>query len=215
MQYGTIDREFAAKLATYPPELDGPALMVNLMKYRATADYGYESQERVTGREADDRYAPVDVLRDIGARIVFVGDVESEAGGPDPAWDRVAIVKYATRRSFIEMQARRDFKERKVHKDAGMEFTINLTAVPDAPVVGEPDGSGLVRFVLWPEGTAPEGPVGEGSVLPVEGRVIGDERRWGLLGLHYATGYPTVPGAVVVAARPSLDLLPVTLATWP
>jgi uncharacterized protein (DUF1330 family) len=142
--YGTVDREYAIRLATTPPDEDGPVWMVNLMHYHERAAYADgdgngDGDGAVTGREADDRYAPTDVLRDIGAEIVFVGDVDQQLLGESPVWDRVAVVKYPTRRSFIEMQQRRDFQERHVHKEAGMRRTIVIGCRPmDVPNFGEP-----------------------------------------------------------------------------
>jgi hypothetical protein len=131
-RYGQIDRTFAMKLATTPPDADGPIWMVNLMKYRAKADYADGRESAISGREADDLYAPVDVLRDIGAEVVFLGDVDQQLLGNTPRWDRVGVVKYPTRRSFIDMQSRRDFQSKHAHKDAGMEFTIVSACVPMA-----------------------------------------------------------------------------------
>ena len=93
--------------------------MVNLMKYRDRAHYGGED-DGVSGREADDRYAPVDVLAAIGAAVCFTADVARSSED----WDRVAVVRYPTRRSFVEMQSRSDFKDKRVHKEAGMDHTI-------------------------------------------------------------------------------------------
>ena len=37
-RYGQRDAEYATRLATTPPEEDGPVWMVNLMKYREKAE---------------------------------------------------------------------------------------------------------------------------------------------------------------------------------
>ena len=95
-QYGSLDADYAARLATCPPEDDGPLLFVNFMKYRERADYGEAGDRGISGREADDRYAPVAVLAAVGAEVVFFGDVE-----PGGEWDRVGIVRYPTRRSIM------------------------------------------------------------------------------------------------------------------
>ena len=108
-RYGTVDRDYGMRLATTPHNEDGPIWMVNLMAYREVADYDAgnasgidpENGGTVSGREADDRYAPLDVLADIGADVVFIGDVEDQLLGDEPRWDRVGVVRYPTRRSFI------------------------------------------------------------------------------------------------------------------
>ena len=143
--YGQVDRDFAMTLAGTPPEDDGPIWMVNLMAYRERALYDGEEAD-ISGRDADDRYAPLDVLGDIGAEVVFVGDVEDQLLGDSPRWDRVAVVKYPTRRSFIEMQSRPDFRERHVHKEAGMAATIVAGCTP----IGSPaDRPGAPEPVDW------------------------------------------------------------------
>lgn len=129
--YGRIDSTYGLRLATIDPSHDGPIWMVNLMKYKKVAAYG-DGTAGLSGQEADDRYAPMDVLAAIGAEVVLFGDVDTQLLGDTTTWDRVGVVKYPSRRSFIEMQSRPDFTERHVHKEAGMEFTIVMGCVPQA-----------------------------------------------------------------------------------
>lgn len=130
IRYGVIDREYGMRLATTPPEDDGPVWMVNLMAYREQADYADGRDSAISGREADDLYAPLGPLAAIGAEVVFVGDVDTQFLNDTPKWDRVGVVKYPTRRSFIEMQQRKDFQELHAHKDAGMAQTIVIGCLP-------------------------------------------------------------------------------------
>jgi hypothetical protein len=81
----------------------------------------------------------------VGAEVELLADVDAQLLGDAPRWDRVGIVKYPTRRSFIEMQSRKDFQEAHVHKDAGMEATIVMGGQPIEPP-GLPDG---VEEVAW------------------------------------------------------------------
>lgn len=212
-RYGTIDTEFAMSLATVPPEEDGPALMVNFMRYHAEAQYA-DGTTGVSGREADDRYAPTEILANIGAEVAFFGDVV-QASEPD-RWDRIGIVRYPTRRAFIDMQSRSDFRAKHEHKAAGMEFTIVVVAVPtrvDGAVLA---GSGPVRFVLWPIGERPALD-GNASVLHVEGRVIGDERQFGALTVHPADEpLPPLPdGSLWAVSERSIDRLGAIIDRWP
>jgi hypothetical protein len=130
VRYGTIDRDYARRLATTPAAEDGPVWMVNLMKYRAVADYADGRAAAVSGWEADDRYSPVESLAAVGAEVAFVGTVDTQLLGAEPTWDRVAVVKYPTRRAFIEMQSRPEFADKHAHKDAGMEQTIVIGTQP-------------------------------------------------------------------------------------
>lgn len=130
LSYGTVDTDYAGRLATCDPSEDGPIWMVNLMRYHPRARYGDGDDQGLTGREADDRYAPVEILADIGARVALFADVERQFLGAEPVWDRVGVVEYPSRRSFIEMQSRHDFRAKHEHKQAGMERTIVMGCVP-------------------------------------------------------------------------------------
>ena len=130
--YGKINKEYGFSLATCPPEKDGPIYMVNLMKYHEVAQYDGTDTEAaaISGREADDKYNPASVLNKIGADMVFIGDVTANLLGNED-WDRIAVVRYATRKSFIEMQSRKDFSEKHVHKNAGMQRTVIVCCRPE------------------------------------------------------------------------------------
>lgn len=137
-EYGTTDHDYGLKLATTAPEDDGPVWMVNLMRYRERAEYADGRETALTGREADDEYAPLGPLAAVGAEIVFVADVEDQYMGDEPRWDRIGVVKYPTRASFIAMQQREDFQKAHEHKEAGMAETIVVGSLPLAPA-GIPD----------------------------------------------------------------------------
>lgn len=175
-RYGRIDRDYAMRLAGWEPATDGPVFMLNLMKYRERAAYSDPESAgegpAVSGREADDRYAPVDVLRAIGAAVTFYADVAESTED----WDRVGVVRYPTRHSFIEMQARRDFQERHVHKEAGMDHTIVLGTLPAASLPRP--GTPRVLLEVW-RGAEPESVVPEAAAtFTVEGTILGDGRTW-------------------------------------
>ncbi len=131
-RYGTVDRDYAMRLATTPPEDDGPVWMVNLMSYRERADYADGSATTISGREADERYAPLESLAGVGAEVVLFADIDTQLLGDTPRWDRVGVVRYPTRRAFIEMQQREDFAAKHVHKDAGLAQTIVVGGLPVA-----------------------------------------------------------------------------------
>lgn len=136
-RYGQVDFEYGLRLSTMPPEDDGPVWMVNLMSYREQANYADGRKSDISGREADDRYAPLGPLAAVGAEVVLFADVDTQFLNDTPKWDRVAIVKYPTRRSFIDMQRLPEFKELHHHKDAGMASTFVIgcqpMAVPELP----------------------------------------------------------------------------------
>ncbi len=227
-RYGTVNREYGMQLATTPPEKDGPVWMVNLMKYREVANYTDGRETSISGREADDLYAPLGPLAAIGAEVVFVADVERQLVGT-PTWDRIGIVKYPTRKAFTEMQSRSDFRELHEHKDAGMEMTIVMGCQPmvlpdnnlnskDWSEVAHPpteeDGAIVVMHVLKFDGEAAgemegyhqvagavAGPHGAKihAFFGVEGTILGDGRSWDEVRM---VGYPSRRAFMAVVADP-------------
>ena len=193
-KYGRIDLDYAAKLATTPPEQDGPIFMVNLMKYHEIAQYSSTDAPQVSGREADDKYNPASILNKIGADIVFVADVTKNHIG-DEDWDRIAIVRYATRKSFIDMQQRKDFAEKHEHKAAGMKRTTIVCCRPVDEALDtrtRPQDFGLRNIVMVVRQSSDREQVL--SSLPnsvgmrAEGTIIGDGRNYDTVQfVHVAT----------------------------
>lgn len=176
-EYGRIDKDYGLFLATRPPDEDGPIFMVNLMKYHEVAQYdgSGNGSEEISGREADDKYNPSSILNKIGADIMLAADVRTSVMGAD--WDRIAIVRYPTRRAFIEMQSRKDFGEKHVHKNAGMLRTILPCCTPRNPDLNtrpRPTG-GLTLDHIVMVVSAGEFP---GATFDVEGTIVGDGRSW-------------------------------------
>lgn len=176
--YGTPNWDMIDRWLHLPPEEDGPFWALNLMKYREVAVYeGADGGPAKSGREADDEYAPLGPLAAIGAAVAFHGDVTGQVGST-PTWDRIGIVRYPTRAAFFAMQQRDDFKAKHVHKEAGMEATIVMSCVPDAPPNEAADGGHLVLTVAR-GGDAVTGPgIEPVATFGVEGVIVGDERTW-------------------------------------
>ena len=63
VRYGQVNKQYGFQLATTPPEDDGPVWMVNLMSYREKADYADGREADYSGKEADDKYAPIGPLK--------------------------------------------------------------------------------------------------------------------------------------------------------
>ena len=209
MRFGTIDTNYAVDLATREPENDGPIFMVNFMKYKAVAAYRDPSaaDTEISGKDADDKYAPVDVLERIGAQVAFHGSVVAQ--GCVGEWDRMGIVLYPSRRSFIDMQSRPDFKTKYVHKEAGMDYTIVMGTLPK---IDHPDipRRGFVTFHL---SATPREERHSSSVarLGVEGTIVGDGRPWSDLTMIWSDEIPDVPtldkggDEIVVVAQAEID----------
>jgi uncharacterized protein (DUF1330 family) len=157
LSYGTIDREYVGRLDATGPDTDGPVWMVNLMRYRDRAVYADGRDTDLTGREADDRYAPFGPFRTVGAELVLLADVEEQLIGEDQVWDRIAVVRYPTRRSFLDMQDLPEYAALHEHKDAGMASTFVICCV-EAEVPGLPADAPALDLVPHPS-TPEDGPV--------------------------------------------------------
>ena len=224
--YGKINKEYGFSLATCPPEKDGPIYMVNLMKYHEVAQYDGADTEAaaISGREADDKYNPASVLNKIGADMVFIGDVTANLLGSED-WDRIAVVRYATRKSFIDMQSRKDFSEKHVHKNAGMQRTVIVCCRPEDTSIDtreRPAPSLELRTVAMivrqtPQRDAAFTALSEAVNFAAEGTIVSDGRMWDtvqFIPVQSADEVPAIaeriadaePGtAYVMAVRVTLD----------
>jgi hypothetical protein len=194
MRYGKINFDYALDLAGRTPENDGPIYMVNFMKYRDVAGYegvkGAENSVKpgISGIEADNLYNPSDVLSKIGAQVVFMGEIVAQ--GTEGEWDRMAIVKYASRVSFMEMQNRPDFKEKHVHKEAGMLYTIVMGTLPR----GDHQAIDRSMYCTFELTATPQegGATNHRARLSVEGTIVGDGRYWDDLTMTWSDEIPAV-----------------------
>ena len=224
--YGKINKEYGFSLATCPPEKDGPIYMVNLMKYHEVAQYDGTDTEAaaISGREADDKYNPASVLNKIGADMVFIGDVTANLLGSED-WDRIAVVRYATRKSFIDMQSRKDFSEKHVHKNAGMQRTVIVCCRPEDTSIDtreRPAPSLELRTVAMIVRQTPQRDTAFASLpeavnFAAEGTIVSDGRMWDtvqFIPVQSADEVPAIaariadaePGtAYVMAVRVTLD----------
>ena len=148
-RYGALNDAYVASWFERE-EPGGPMWALNLMKYRAVADYGDGRTSTLTGVEADDVYAPHEQLKAVGARIILVAPVVHQLLGDDTEWDRIAIAQYPYRAAIAEMTMREDFQESHVHKDAGMEFTIVMATFPaeDDPIPPQASGADSDQLLL-------------------------------------------------------------------
>ena len=220
--YGTPNWEMLGRWMELPIEDDGPFWALNLMQYRAVADYGEGEDPGLSGREADDAYAPLGPLKAIGAMVAFHADVVSQPHG-DPTWDRVGIVRYPSRAAFFAMQQRDDFKAKHVHKEAGMQQTIVMSCIP-ARVGPTVDAGPLVLTVE--AGAVQEAGDDEPGALAasftVEGVIVGDQRSWASARFERPGAGGIDPlvaaapeGAFVLVLDPILDRLIESIETAP
>jgi uncharacterized protein (DUF1330 family) len=111
---------------------DGPVVMLNLLKFKAQADYPEgHPQAGISGREAYVHYERL-FVETVGAvsqaEPLYDGPVMRTLVGSEAAgdWDRMLIVRYPSRQHFLAMMANDTYRDGLVHRYAALERTILL-----------------------------------------------------------------------------------------
>jgi hypothetical protein len=111
---------------------DGPVVMMNLLKFRDTAQYPQElGMAACSGKVAYDRYqhaftvavgaiSQAEVLYDGPCEQVFIGQPGTDATD----WDKLLLVRYPSRQHFLNMMANDAYRDALVHRYAGLERTV-------------------------------------------------------------------------------------------
>ena len=140
-RYGTPNIAYVSTWFGAPD--DHPMWALNLMKYRAVAEYADGRESSISGADADMLYHPTGPLAAVGAGVRLVTEVTHQLSGDSILWDRVAVAWYPSRMAMLEMQTLPEFQELHAHKDAGMEFTIVMVTTPSADTAEPYDWSSL------------------------------------------------------------------------
>ena len=114
------------------PGAEGPIFMVNLLKFKALAEYEDGRQSELTGREAYQIYARgvAEVIQQVGGRLCFGAEVERlMLGDVEELWDQVAIAMYPSRTAMFEMIQLPEYAEISVHRSAGLAGQLNIETV--------------------------------------------------------------------------------------
>ncbi len=184
-RYGTPNIAYVS--TWFGAQDDHPMWALNLMKYRAVAEYADGRESSISGADADMLYHPTGPLAAVGAEVRLITEVTHQLSGDATRWDRVAVAWYPSRMAMLEMQTLPEFQELHAHKDAGMAFTIVMATTPSADTVAPygwsslgPDDLMLVQVVADAAATdlaqlVPSRRIGR---YDVRGVIVGDERAW-------------------------------------
>jgi uncharacterized protein (DUF1330 family) len=115
---------------------DAPIVMLNLLKFRETADYGDADEPPATGREAYMRYGePMRRLVEAqGGRFVFSGRIDALAiGEVGDLWDVAALVEYPSRAAFVAIAMSPEVAALGHHRKAGLagQLLIQVSEIGD------------------------------------------------------------------------------------
>lgn len=114
------------------PGPDGPIFMVNMLKFKAKAEYEDGRETSLTGQEAYAIYGEAvgKLLVKHGGGPVFGGQVTHlTLGAVEELWDVVAIATYPNRKAMLEMIMSPEYQECAVHRTAGLEGQLNIETV--------------------------------------------------------------------------------------
>jgi len=107
---GKVDFDAAALEAMASGDQDEPVVMLNLLRYRDTAQSGH-GVDGLSGREAYDVYGRrfAELHPRFGGEPIWMGRARRSVIGSED-WDLVVLVRYPTRRQFVEMLKHPDYQ---------------------------------------------------------------------------------------------------------
>ena len=108
---------------------DGPFVMVNLLKFKAKAEYADGRATDLTGAEAYAIYgaAVLKCITDVGGTPGFSGEVTGLLlGEVEENWDSVVLVEYPSLGAFRSMMMSPEYQKIAVHRSAGLEGQLNI-----------------------------------------------------------------------------------------
>lgn len=112
---------------------DGPFVMVNLLRFRPTAEYADGRDAELSGREAYDRYSQVvrTLIEGLGGRVVYAGAVTGLLlGQVEDLWDAVGLVEYPSLAAFQAMIRSPEMRAIEEHRAAGLAGQLNIRTRP-------------------------------------------------------------------------------------
>lgn len=104
----------------------GPVVMVNLVRLRTRA-----ADDSGSGWDAYVRYSEITMplIKSCGGTVLWAGKAEGMAFGKanGRCWDYVVLVRYPSRKAFLDMVTSSDYATANVHRENGVEDHIILS----------------------------------------------------------------------------------------
>ena len=105
----------------------GPVVMVNLVRFRKRAADGSGS-----GWDAYLRYSEMTMplIKGQGGTVLWAGKAEGTAYGNPGAnrWDYVVLVRYPSRKAFLEMVSSAGYAKANVHRENGVDDHVIIAS---------------------------------------------------------------------------------------
>jgi len=131
-----LDVTQEAGAALFRRQIQGPVVMLNLLRLRDIADYSSNPDiapdEPISGREAYQKYIDLTLpfLTATGGEIMFLGDGGQYLIGPqDEHWDLVMLIRQNSLQDFLSFSANEDYQIVLGHRTAALEDSRLLPVV--------------------------------------------------------------------------------------
>jgi len=112
--------------------VEGPVVMVNLLKFYDKAQYADGRDPEMSGAEAYGRYGVEvsKIVEGLGGKMIYGGAVTMTLiGDVGDDWDMIACVQYPSRQAMLEMTMSDAYKAIEMHRDAGLAGQLNIETV--------------------------------------------------------------------------------------
>ena len=121
------------------PGREGPIYMLNLLKFKETAQYADGRETDLGGAEAYAIYGQevIQHLQKVGGAPMFSAGVERlMLGEVEELWDAAAIAMSPSRKAMLEMISSSEYQASALHREAGLAGQLNIELI-------EPSGAWL------------------------------------------------------------------------
>lgn len=108
---------------------NGPFVMVNLLKFKETAEYADGSDADLSGARAYARYGKAiqACLAAVDGKQIYAGPVTGlMIGEVEELWDMVALVEYPSLAAMQKMMSSPEYRAIEVHRKAGLAGQLNI-----------------------------------------------------------------------------------------
>ena len=133
---GHIDPDRAQFEAFKALDRDHPIEMLNLVRFRAKADYPAAHDlagAGLSGAEAYRRYGAetAPIIARLGAAIIWRGKFQTTLIGPQgEAWDEMFIARYPSAHAFLEMVTDPAYRAAVIHRQAAVADSRLIRTAP-------------------------------------------------------------------------------------
>lgn len=124
---GFIDATQESGAAFVTRGIEGPVVMLNLLRFRDTADYAEHPElapkAQISGRDAYEKYIAHTrpFLEAAGGKLLFMGKAEHFLIGPmEECWDLVLVVEHASVEAFLGFARNKAYLAGAGHRNAAL-----------------------------------------------------------------------------------------------